>query len=306
MNTVAICIPTYKRPLMLEHLLQTILNSEIDESQIKAVHIIVVDNDSHQTASRIVKKLANPLISNFSFQYHVYPVKGLSSVRNELIKKALEKKTDYIVFIDDDEFVTQEWLKELLKTILFTNADAVRGPVLPVITDFAQPNIWYWFKREKYENNSQLKSLATGNLMIKRTSFEKYNVWFDNRFNLSGSEDGYFGMQFLKKGAKIHWANKAIAYETIPESRLTLTWLVKRIYRTSSTYSYMLKLEHKYSLLSKKVIVSVIYVLLGIPTLLMMISKSKLKYWGILKMVEGIGGLMGIANKTYKEYDSRN
>jgi hypothetical protein len=138
--------------------------------------------------------------------------------------------------------------------------------------------------------------------MLKRTSLEKYKVWFDPRFNLSGSEDGFFGIQILKKGAKIYWSDKAVTYEVIPKSRANLLWLTKRIYRTSSTYSYMLRLEHEYALILKKIVVSIIYLTSGCLASIALLTNFKNKYWGILKMAEGFGGLMGNVKLTYKEY----
>ena len=50
--------------------------------------------------------------------------------RNELLNKALLFNPDFIIFIDDYEFVTPYWLIELLTTIINNNANATRGPVI--------------------------------------------------------------------------------------------------------------------------------------------------------------------------------
>ena len=43
----------------------------------------------------------------FKLHYHNYPIKGLSNVRNEIMEKALLLDPDFVVFVDDDEYVTQ-------------------------------------------------------------------------------------------------------------------------------------------------------------------------------------------------------
>jgi succinoglycan biosynthesis protein ExoM len=305
-NHIAICIPTYKRPKMLENLLSSIFENMIDNSLIEHIAIIIVDNDKNKSAELSVNKFSNRTNATFSLSYFFYPFKGIADVRNELIRRALNTKSAFFVFIDDDEFVTKNWLNELLKTIIYNDADAARGPVFAVMPEKVKVSkyIWCWFKRENYPDNAELSTLTTGNIILRRSSLERYKVWFDSRFNASGSEDAYFGIEFLKKGAKIFWSEKAVTYEMIPKNRANLRWLVRRIYRTSGTYSYMLKLQKEYLLVTKKAVVSVIYLILGGLALFVLLTNIKKRYWGVLKIAEGIGGISGVLNIRYKEYDN--
>lgn len=287
---------------MLENLIVTILENSIDNLLIAQVTIIIVDNDKNKSAEESVERFINKTNHIFSLSYYVYPAKGIADVRNELIRKAFRTKCDFFVFIDDDEFVTKNWLHELLKTIDLNEADAARGPVLAIQPENVSKYLWCWFKRENHSNNQQLSTLTTGNLILRRSSLEKYQVWFDSRFNATGSEDAYFGIEFLKKGAKICWSERAIAYEIIPNSRANLKWLLRRVYRTSGTYSYMLKLQKKYFLIAKKTVVSLFYLILGCVALFGLLTNIKKRYWGILKIAEGAGGLMGVVSIRYKEY----
>lgn len=287
---------------MLENLLTSIFENSIDNLLIEQILIIIVDNDKNKSAELTVEKFINRKNEIFSLSYFVYPVKGIADVRNELMTRAFATKCEFLVFVDDDEFVTKNWLNELVKTIIDNDGDAARGPVLAVKPEKVSKYLWCWFKREKHHDNSELSTLTTGNIILRRSSLEKYKVWFDSRFNNSGSEDAYFGMQFLKKGAKIYWSEKAVTYEIIPTSRANLNWLLRRIYRTSGTYSYMLKLQKEYLLVTKKAVVSLIYLILGCVALFGLLTNIKKRYWGVLKIAEGAGGLMGIMSIRYKEY----
>jgi succinoglycan biosynthesis protein ExoM len=300
MNSIVIGIATYRRPVMLKKLILSIMDCNIDSSIIEKVTIIVEDNDEDRTAEDTIVQLKSKY-TDYDLQYFNYPVKGISNIRNEIIRNALLQNPDFLIFIDDDEFTTDEWLNELVKTIIANHADAVRGPVLAVLDKSIPRNIAYWFSRENYPNNQRLFSIKTGNLILRVNSIKEYDVWFDSRFNITGSGDSYFGLQILKKGAKIFWAANAVAYETIPSNRATLKWLIKRNYRLSSTYSYVLKLESKYLKLIKKIFISILYIgvgIVGLPLVLLPIEK---KYWGILKLSQGIGGLLG-GSYLYKEY----
>jgi succinoglycan biosynthesis protein ExoM len=307
MNNLAICIPTYKRPALLEKLVLSIIESNIDSSLIKKVSIIVVDNDIDSTAEKVISELKERFIDLFIIYYYTYPSKGISNVRNELLRKALSLKPDFIVFIDDDEYVTSQWLNALVRTVIINKADVARGPVLPEIVTRVSKHISCWFiNKEDYPDNTLLTSLYTslytGNLIIRRSSLEKYDTWFDSRFNITGSGDTFFGVQILKKGARISWSANAIVFERIPENRTTLEWLIKRTYRGASTYMYMLKLERSYFKIGKKIIISSIYIISGLFALILLPLPVRKKYWGILKLSDGIGGFAGIFNLLYLEY----
>jgi succinoglycan biosynthesis protein ExoM len=302
MFNLAICIPTYKRPIMLKKLVLSIIGCNLDRKIINDVSIIIVDNDIDKSAEPVINELIEGVQTTYKIDYYNHPFKGIANVRNELIRRAWLLNPDFIVFIDDDEYVTSEWLNELVKTIISNNSDAVRGPVLAELDKKVPEYISCWFRRESYANNSQIYSITTGNLIIRFSSLKKYDIWFDSRFNIMGSSDTYFGIQIFKKEAKVNWAANAIAYETIPENRANLIWLIKRKYRLASTYTFVLKLGKEYLRLVKKIIVSLIYIIVGFSAIVLILIPVKHKYWGILKLTEGIGGMAGLGNLLYQEY----
>ncbi|TKK70334.1 glycosyltransferase family 2 protein [Ilyomonas limi] len=302
MHYISICIPTYKRPIILTKLLLSIAKCNIDKGLINKVDIIVIDNDFEKTANEVVCTLRDKFCNLYTLNYHNYPVKGLANVRNKLIEESLKLDPDFLVFIDDDEYVTTNWLNELVITIVSNKADAARGPVIADITQPVSKNMSWLFKREQYANNTQLTMWTTGNLIIRCASLRKFNVWFDKRFNNTGSEDSYFGMQMTKKGATLFWAAQAITYEVIPEKRTKVEWFIRRTYRGGNMFMYMLKLEKKYLQVLKKTLTSFFYIILGLTAAPLMIMPVKIKYYGILKLSEGIGGLAGLFNLRYKEY----
>lgn len=299
---ICICIPTYKRPEILRQLLQSIQQCSMDRDLIDNITIIIVDNDANKTAETVSSKINDQLTGPFELHYFSYPVKGLANVRNELVKKAFLFQPDFFVFIDDDEYVSEQWLNELLNAVIKNNTDAARGPVLASVPVGISKSVLHLLQREKHYDNEPLSTWTTGNLIIRRSSLEKYGVWFDTHFNKTGSEDTYFGMQMAKKGATIVWAANAITYEVIPQNRTNIKWFIKRKYRGASTFMYMLILDRDYMKVVKKVAVSFVYILAALPSLLLLASSSENKYWGLLKLSEGVGGFTGLFRLRYGEY----
>ncbi len=304
MNHLVIGIPTYKRIVLLEKLIRSIFECSLDKNSINKVDIIIVDNDIAKTAMGVVKTFGEQVPSPFKLHYFNNAVKGLSHVRNELLKQSHTFNPDYLICVDDDEYVVKEWLTELIETMANNKADIVVGPVFPKFENETPIQISKWFYRIKHENNEQLSSFFGGGNLILRSKFLKDNdLKYDVRFNTTGGEDTYFGVQALKKEARIFWAEKAIAYENIPEERARLNWLFKRYYRGGNTYTYILILEKRYFLILKKIAVSMVSLLLGFFFLPLILLPIKNRYYGLLKLLApSLGSFSAFFNIRFHEY----
>lgn len=302
MNKIAIGIPTYKRPQMLEKLILSILGCNIDRSLISSMNIIVIDNDVDKSAEKTVNDLVARFYNSYSIEYYNYPIKGLSHVRNELFRKAVGYNPDYIICIDDDEYPSDKWLNQLLLTVKATESDIVLGPVIPVFENEVSPYISYWFKYQKLLNEQKVNFFWTGNFIISKDFLLRNNLKFDDRFNSTGSEDSYFGVTALKTGARICWAKNAVVYETIPEKRARLKWLIKRSYNGAASYNYIQKLEKNNLGLLRKTLISVAYFFSGSVALVFVLFPFRWKYWGMLKISESLGGFAGLFGAQFHEY----
>jgi cellulose synthase/poly-beta-1,6-N-acetylglucosamine synthase-like glycosyltransferase len=287
---------------MLRDLVLSIRSCKINESLIKEVNILIVDNDVSKTAEPVVNELKSDLTSSILIYYFSYPVKGLASVRNELIRQGMSFSPDYLVFIDDDEMVTRDWLTQMVYVIESNEGDMVMGPVNPAKNVHIPPSVSCWLERPDYPDNTRLNFIRTGNLIIRVKSLVRYQIWFEPQFNATGGEDSYFGIQMIKKGAKIYWAANAIVYETVPAERANLHWLIRRYYNGANIYTYILKVEKDYLRLFKKIIVSFFYIMAGLLAVILILIPIKRKYWGVLKISEGIGSLTGLLSIRVYEY----
>jgi glycosyltransferase involved in cell wall biosynthesis len=302
MYKIVICIPTFKRPEMLRNLVLSILECNIDKSLIISRSIVIVDNDAEKSAEKTVAELVAREGKGTEISYSGYPVKGLANVRNELLRIGLAKDPDFIVFVDDDEYVTMDWLNELVGTIESNKGDMAMGPVNSVVGNHVPVNISCWLDRADYFNNAKLNFIRTGNLIISVKSLLEKNVWFDSRFNKTGGEDSFFGLQMIKKGATIYWASKAVVCETVPDERANLKWLFARYYNGANKFAFILKIERNKVKIAKKIVVSLIYILTGFFGLVLILFPIKKKYRGLLKLSEGLGGIAGFLSLRYNAY----
>ena len=302
MYKIVVCIPTYKRPEMFKELVMSISQAEINPELVRELNILVVDNDLDKSAEIPALELKEKLKHSFRIDYHNFPVKGLSNVRNEILRRSRDLNADYLAFVDDDEYVSPDWLNELLKTMIASKGDIIMGPVISVLQPGVSPYISCWFERPGYKNNQRLQYIRTGNLLIRSKSVSDRNICFDHRFNATGGEDAYFGFQMIEKGATVYWSAGAVVFETIPEKRANLKWLIKRSFNGAITFTKVLKIEKNYTRLIKKFLVNIIYFISGSIALILIPFPFRKKYWGIFRVSESLGGFAGLLNISFQAY----
>jgi len=302
MYKIVVCIPTYKRPEMFKELVLSISQANINPELVRELNILVVDNDLNKSAEITALELKERLKHSFRIDYHNFPVKGLSNVRNEILRRSKDLNADYLAFVDDDEYVSPDWLNELLKTMIISKGDIIMGPVISVLKPGVSKYISCWFERPGYENNQRLQYLRTGNLLVNSKSVSDRNISFDDRFNSTGGEDAYFGFQMIQQGATIFWSAGAVVFETIPEKRASLKWLIKRSFNGAVTFTRVLKIEKNYLGLMKKILVNIIYLVIGSAALILIALPFRKKYWGIFRVSESLGGFAGLLNIPFQAY----
>ncbi len=220
---IDICLCTYKRPELLDELLDRLLN--LETRGLFTYSIIVVDNDSAQSAKNIVD--SHRTKAGIKITYACEPVANVARARNLALKLS---SGNYVAFIDDDERPGKDWLLELLQVLSDTGADAIMGPVLPFYS--TDPPAWVRkgaFFRRAFPLSGPLrrwKEGRTGNLLMKSSVFKEHNLSFNQKFS-RGGEDQDFTRQLMEKGYKIYWSNRAPLIEIIGPDR----WKVSSMFR---------------------------------------------------------------------------
>jgi len=220
---ICVCICTYKRAALLRRLLRELGEQETGGGF--SYSIVVVDNDTQQSAQPVVAEFASG--SKVPIQYCLEPRQGIALARNKAIANA---KGDLVAFIDDDEFPIRNWLAILFKTLHQYGVDGVLGPVKPHYDE--QPPRWVikgnFHDRETYPSGMVIdwRKGRTGNVLLRASLFDGSATPFDPAFRTG--EDQVFFQKMIEKGHVFVWCDEAVAYEVVPPVRWTRAFLLRR------------------------------------------------------------------------------
>lgn len=302
---ITICIPTYKRNFLLTKLLDSIFGQDIDDGWNYVVNIVINDNNPNKDAESLVEQYKKRQAER-SWILGVYYMncieKGLVCVRNALVEKAIELKSDYLLFIDDDEYPVPEWLREITKVVEHTSSEVVIGPVLSYSDMTICEPLKPYYRFTKPENNCKLNNLNSGNTLIDVGVFVNWGLRFDMRFNRSGSEDAYLGRQIIHNGGSIICAHSAIAMEYVPQDRISIKWVIKRIKGIKSAAVKIAYIEHNGLELFLFVLKSLFSFLIAFLTLPLLMSSGRKKYYPLYRYAIAVGLLTGLFRNSCNQY----
>jgi succinoglycan biosynthesis protein ExoM len=228
---VAICIATFRRDDLLRQLLAGLSQLTFNRMPAPEILVVVVDNDTAGSAADVCDAVLLP----FRAKYVVEALRGIAQARNRAIREA--EDPEFFAFIDDDEVPTPAWLDELLWTQACFDSDVICGPILPRFCAGAPE--WVkaggFFNRHLYSTGHTLETCCTGNVLISRRVINTMKG-FDERFALTGGEDTHFFLRVRKKGFTIICSGGGVVYESVPQSRTSLRWLLRRAYQSGNSW----------------------------------------------------------------------
>jgi len=220
---ISLCICTYKRPERLGALLDDLARQSLLPGE-----VIVVDNDAAGSARGVVERHRTASTA-FAVHYDIQPRRGIALTRNRTVAMA---SGDWLAFVDDDERAPPEWLRQLVDAALKYEADAVLGPVVPVVPDHAPAWIrrgsFYDFPRMATGGVVPLNRLRFGNALLRGVPLRAQPGPFNPDYGLMTGEDGDLLARMVHHGSKVIWCDEAIVTEPVEPARLSLRWLLQR------------------------------------------------------------------------------
>lgn len=229
---LSVCICTFKRPALLETLLQAVARQAHDGRRLQ---IVVVDNDPQQSASAVLQAW-QPRTDVIVTALHV-STPNIALARNAAVHAAL---ADWIVFVDDDEEPDPQWLDKLVDAQKQYGADAVFGPVLPRY--HARTPTWIrqggYFDRPRYPTGTTVpvRDARTGNVLVRRAMLMSLQGPFDAAYGRTGGSDTVLFGALLGRRAKLIWCDEATVQEDVPPERATLEWILRRAFRGGQSF----------------------------------------------------------------------
>jgi glycosyltransferase involved in cell wall biosynthesis len=231
--SVCLCVPTFRRPAGLRKLLAHIEQLTF----VGAVTVVVVDNDAeNRGGAAIVEQLAP--VARFPVTCIVESRRGHTYAYNSAFVSACRAAPapDYVAVLDDDEYPDPNWLAELMKVALEYDVDIVGGPVFPV---FDNPSHWLaksgLYAPTRSRTGRVPMIYGAGNMLIRRTVLEQYlDEPFHHAFAFTGGSDSEFFKRCQNDGRSFAWADDAHVFETMPRSRTTVGYVLRRKFRTGT------------------------------------------------------------------------
>ncbi len=231
---LSVCICTYRRPQLLQRLLQALL---VQDLPAHLWQIVVVDNDKEGSALAVLQQFQAKFGARLIALHEQRS--NISLARNAAINASA---SPWLAMIDDDELPAPDWLSRLLACQSAYQADLVFAPVTPEYS----PAIPAWiirggfFERRRLATGSVIghQDARTGNVLIRRATLTAISATtvFDPAFGRTGGEDSMLFRKIAAYGAKMIWCDEAAVSEDVPPERASATWLLQRSYRTGQLY----------------------------------------------------------------------
>jgi len=223
---LTVCICTFRRPSVLSAIGSVAKQSELPNLKVR---ILVVDNDSEPTARNIVTEFRSR--TDIHVDYKHVPGQNISVARNAGLDAAI---TPWLVFVDDDEYASTNWLAELVASR--DGANAVFGPCEAIYGD-GSPD---WIRQGDYHSNriterGRITTGYTSNVLIDMAFVRRHGLRFDPELGRTGGEDTMFFHAMYRKGGVLKYAPNAVVYERVIPSRANVRWVVRRRYRAGQT-----------------------------------------------------------------------
>lgn len=221
---ISVCVCTYRRNELLQRLLRNLALQRTGGRF--GYSIVVVDNDAGGHARETVARIQADLLLDIT--YSIEPERTIPAARNHALRLA---HGNYLAIIDDDEFPPPEWLLRLYDGIQTFAVDGVLGPVYPFFAGV--PPAWLMksgmCELPAYRTGTLLhwSQTRTGNVLLKRSVFDKHGLVFDPRFRTGGSDQEFF-RQAMERGCQFVAIEEAPVYEIVPPVRWTRKYWIKR------------------------------------------------------------------------------
>ncbi|AOS95914.1 Glycosyl transferase family 2 [Microbulbifer aggregans] len=230
-----ICICTCRRPELLRRALESLSQVELPDTV--RVSVTVVDNDPEESAQPVIRSLQGsyPLPIHYAAESR----RGIPFARNRCLDEAQAKGADYLVFIDDDEWVAADWLQKLYSFARDAGGRAVVcGSVISLLPASSPDYYNMFFSRKRRRTGERLPYCATNNVLIPLGEVRELGLRFDESRPFAGGEDVMFFTAASQRGMAIFHCAEAVVYEDIPEDRANLRWLSRRKYSVGITQAH--------------------------------------------------------------------
>lgn len=229
-----VCVPTFRRPDLLEATLRSLAAQRGGND----FAIIVVENEGEERAGaqRAAALLEGELFKGLVI---VEPRQGNCKAYNAAWRCALTRfpALRQVLGIDDDETAEPLWLDAFLKASAAAPAQLFGGSVTPDFEDASRA----WLAahpvfRSHYTVSGPVPMLySSANYLIRREVLERLGFPFlDESFDFTGGGDTDFFTRAKAAGFCFWWVQEAAQRESMPARRSEFSWIQARALRNGA------------------------------------------------------------------------
>ena len=210
--SISVLMPVYNSEKFLLETVQAVINQSYTDWE-----LILVDDGSTDNSKEICTKLMN---DDKRIKYILQENLGVSHTRNVSLENAQGK---YIVFVDSDDLIHEDYLKILINSIEKNNSDisvcnfierkiSNTGNIEDINREFYPKEVMEMSEMKGYimefGNSGLLNPLW--NKIYKREIIENNNITFDEK--VKTGEDFIFNLQYFRKTKKISFIKENLYY----------------------------------------------------------------------------------------------
>lgn len=203
MTDISIIVPIYNAEKFIEKCINSLLNQTKQE-----LEFILINDGSTDNTESIIKKYTDKRIKYFKNKNQ-----GIGKTRNFGISKA---KGKYLMFIDSDDYITENACEELYQKAKTSKADIVVCDFYKIYDNKKQEEIKLpSFKTTSLKDNPNILidiNLAPWNKLYKTSLIKENNIKFVEGIKY---EDAPFVAEALDKSNKIAKLDKYLNYYVI-------------------------------------------------------------------------------------------
>lgn len=224
-DDVTVCICSYRRATLVQ---------AIQSVATQCRHVVVIDNDAAGSARSLVAWCDEHLPCTVTYVHA--PDRNISVARNAALDAT---PTRWLAFLDDDEVAAHDWLERLVagrdgQAVVIGQVVAVYGEGLPGWAPSLD------FHSNRIADAGRIDNAYTSNALIDLDFVRRHQIRFAVECGVTGGEDTLFFRSITTAGGGMAYRPDSIVYEDVTPGRATLSWVMRRKFRSGQTHALML------------------------------------------------------------------
>lgn len=222
---ITVCICTYRR---------SSLRQAVESVASQCRRVVVIDNEAAGSAQADVAWCNEHLPCTVTYVHA--PDRNISIARNAALDAV---STRWLAFLDDDEVAAHDWLYRLAagsegNAVVIGQVVAVYGEGLPAWVSALD------FHSNRIADTQRVDNAYTSNALIDIDFVRRHDIRFAVECGVTGGEDTLFFRSITRAGGVMAYRAESIVYEDVTPGRATLSWVMRRKFRSGQTHGLML------------------------------------------------------------------